>query len=340
MARLTSLLLLGAMGVSAQPHGHGHAHLHQKQRDVQPEERDIGDVIVATMGGDVVSWTQTEDYFAVAATLVVNSGNTATSAASVSATPTYAATTLATSTATSAAATATASSSSSSSSSSGSGVDSYTSFSDYCATYSSSSSKKRATYAQITQEGNVGDPYNCNMMLISSEEVASQYNNTAKFFGATEDVTCAYWNKISISGALNGWYKSEDSYQTFDLAAGAVQYIAFDDGSQGGAACFPSSSGLSWDEYGGLLGTWTEWGFNDVTTGWSGADASSIQAEAAGATIYGLEVCNADDTSATCSTISSGGSIITNAFNYALKAADGLGLNQEGSMKITVNLGY
>lgn len=337
MARLTSLILLGALGVSAQPHGHGHAHLHQKQRDVQNKERDIGDIVVAVINGDTVSWTQTEDYGVAAATLVVAADVAATTAASVSAEPTstYAATTLATSTSSSAVATATGSSSSSSS---GSGVSSYTSFADYCATYSSSS-KKRATYAQITQEGNVGDPYNCNMMLIT-EDIASEYNNTAKFYGATEDMTCAYWNKISSSGALNGWYKSEDSYQTFDLAAGAVQYIAFDDGSQGGASCFSASSGLAWDTYGGLVGTWTEWDFNDVTTGWSGADASSIQAEAAGTTIYGLEVCNADDTSAECSTISSGGSIVTNAFDYSLKAADGLGLNQEGNLKITINLGY
>lgn len=323
------------MGVAAQPHGHGHAHLHQKQRDIQNEERDIGDVIVAEINGDIVSWTQTEDYGAAATGLVVANENVAAASVSAEATSTYAATTLATSTSSSASATATASSSSSSS---GTGVTSYTSFTDYCSTYSSS--KKRATYAQITQTGNVGDPYNCNMMLISDEDVASQYNNTAKFYGATEDMVCAYWNKISSSGELNGWYKSEDSYQTFDLAAGAVQYIAFDDGSQGGASCFSASSGLSWDEYGGLVGTWTEWGFNDVTTGWSGADASSIQAEAAGTTIYGLQVCNADDTSAECSTISSGGSVITNAFNYALKAADGLGLNQEGGMRINVNLGY
>lgn len=329
MARLTSLLLLGALGVSAQPHGHGHAHLHQKQRDVKNQERDIGDIVVAVIDGDTVSWTQTENYYEAAATLVVAADVAATTAASVSATATstYAATTPATSSS-AAAATATASSSSSSS---------YTSFADYCSTYSST--KKRATYAQITQEGNVGDPYNCNMMLIT-EDLASEYNNTAKFYGATEAMTCAYWNKMSSSGGLNGWYKSEDSYQTFDLAADGVQYIAFDEGSQGGASCFPASSGLSWDSYGGLVGTWTEWDFNDVSTGWSGADASSIQAEAAGTTIYGLQVCNADDTSAECSTISSGGSVVTNAFDYSLKAADGLGLNQEGNLKITINLGY
>lgn len=336
MARLTSLLVLGAMGVAAQPHGHGHAHMHQKQRDVQNDARDIGDVIVAEINGDVVSWTQTEDYGPAATNLVIANANVAVASVSASATASVVATTLATSTSSSATATATATSTSSTSS--GNGVSEYTSFTDYCASYPSS--KKRATLAQITQEGNVGEPYNCNMMLISDEDVASQYNNTAKFFGAKEDMVCAYWNKISLSGALNGWYKDEDSYQTFDLPAGGVQYIAFDDGSQGSASCFSASSGLAWDSYGGLVGTWTEWGFNDVTTGWSGADASSIQAEAAGTTIYGLEVCNADDTSAACSTISSGGSVITNAFNYALKAADGLGLNQEGGMRITVNLGY
>ncbi|KUI70605.1 Allergen Asp f 4 [Cytospora mali] len=58
MARLTSLLLLGAIGVSAHPSAH--ARFHNKQRQV--EDRDIGDVITAIINGVEVSWTQTQDY--------------------------------------------------------------------------------------------------------------------------------------------------------------------------------------------------------------------------------------------------------------------------------------
>ena len=62
MARLTSLLLLGAIGASAHPSAH--ARFHNKQRNVQ--ERNIGDIITAVIDGVEVFWTQTEDYGASA----------------------------------------------------------------------------------------------------------------------------------------------------------------------------------------------------------------------------------------------------------------------------------
>lgn len=209
MSRLAALVLLGsALGVSAR-----HGHLHAKQRNVEAK-RD-GQVITATIDGAVVSWTMSGDYYDP--TPVANVNVDVAAAATTSA-----ATTLITSTsvaaATSTAAAAATATASSSSSSSSSGLTSYVSFEDNC----SSTSSKRATVAEIAQVGNTGTEdgaYGCNYILVATEEVAEQYDNYAEFYGATEDMTCYYWNKIAKDGSIAGWYTSTDSYFSFDVSS-------------------------------------------------------------------------------------------------------------------------
>lgn len=333
MARLASLLLLGATAASAHS-GHAHAHAHKHKRA-------DGDQICATIDGSYVCWTQEGDYYNPASTASTSSAAATTTPAAVNvnvnvaATTSAPSTTLATSTKSSSTAAATGDSSSSSGSvtTTGNFIDTYTEFG------SSSCISSRATKAQIAQVGNVGGTcYGSNFFVISDPDLAAKYDNTIAFTKASEDMTCYYWNKATADGSIAGWYTSTDSYFTFALAAGSTVYLAAEDGSQGAASCFPDSTGLLTDSNSAILGTWTEFTFVDVSTSWSAADASSIMAQDSDSTVYGVEVCTEDG--ATCSSIGANMSSYTNAFSAAEAALDGLGINVDGTMKIVVNLSY
>lgn len=336
MARLTSALLLGAaaIGASAHPSRHGHGAFHQKARNEQQVDK-RGDYIVATATFDgvaeVFSWaadattTPASTYDSEAAP-VVNAAVTTSS----SSTATYAAAT------SSAASTSGSSSGSGSSSSSATGtvIDSYTSFDDLCA-----SSSKRATKAQIAAVGNTGSTYGCNYALTSDADVAEQYTSYVKFYGATEDMTCYYWNKISSSGGINGFIESEDSWWSFDLSSGDVQYLVIDDGTYGAGTCQPKSAAPATNPSTGIfLYTWVEWTMVDSSTGWSDVDASCIQAELANDTVNGVEV-TAEGIDTT-SSVSPGGVTVVNGWNSANIDEDGLGVQTSGGLKVSANFGF
>ncbi|CAN8096234.1 unnamed protein product [Discula destructiva] len=334
MARLASLVLLGAALTSAHPgHGHNHAHKHRAV-DVE-EKRAIGDVISAVIDGVEVSWTQESDYYNPAAPSPA--ATTAPAVANVNVNL-GAATTLSTATKAYAAASTAAASSGSTTSTDTTGyaVSVYTDFSDITCL---GSSEKRATLAQINQVGNTGDScYGSNMLVVTDADVAAQYDNTIRMYGATEDMVCAYWNKASKTGQINGWYKDMDSYFTFDLPAAGTVYLAAENGTAGGASCFPKSTGIQFDNYGAIAGTWLEFTFIDVTYKWSAYDASCIIAENAGLLINGLEVCL--ESGEMCSSIGLNLATISAAFNAALAAADGIGGNVDGTMHIAANWGF
>lgn len=329
MARIASLLLLGATAVSAHAaHGHAHAHKHK---------RADGDKICTTIDGQYVCWTQEGDYYDGTSTSAAPTTTPAVNVnvnVNVAATSSAPSTTLATSTKSASTSASTGDSSSSGSTdTSGYAISTYTDFGDV------SCISSRATKEQIAQVGNVGGTcYGSNFFVITDSDLAAKYDNTITFSNATEDMVCYYWNKIAADGSIAGWYTSTDSYFTFDLAAGSTVYLAAEDGSQGAASCFPASTGLLTDSNSAILGTWTEFTFVDVTTGWSAADASSIMAQDSDSTVYGVEVCTEDG--ATCSSIGAGMSSYTNAFSAAEAALDGLGINLDGTMKIVVNLSY
>ncbi|PSR74039.1 hypothetical protein BD289DRAFT_380093 [Coniella lustricola] len=267
---------------------------------------------------------------AVATTLATST----TAAAAAAVTTTTAAAAVAAAATTAAAA---ASSTASASSSSAAGLTSYVSFEDNC----SSASSKRATVAEIAQVGNTGSEdgaYGCNYIQVATQDVAEQYDNYAVFYGATEDMTCYYWNKIAKDGSIAGWYTSTDSFFSFDLAAGSTQYLAIQNGTGGAGTCQPASLAPVTDANSALLYTWIEWDAVDVTTTWSAFDVSSIMAQDADGTVNGVEACTLDGT--TCSSISAGAATISNAFDLSLAAADGIGYNTGGTLKFKINLGF
>lgn len=216
--------------------------------------------------------------------------------------------------------------------SSGTGVSSYTKFCQ-------GGNSKRATAAEIAYKGNVGSggQYGCNMMAVQNHLV-SQYEYTMVFNNAGGDAECACWNKIGPDGGINGFFNGNEALK-FSLPAGGKQTIAVDSNSQVGCTCGEGSLPLT--PIGQFAGTWIEGDVGNLSNGgWSGWDASSLVAAAAGMDIPGLNVCGTGAQAGTCSTIFPGGSG-KNAFVAGTAAMDGLGLNcPPGGQSVIVTVGY
>ncbi|EGR52344.1 hypothetical protein MKX07_005701 [Trichoderma sp. CBMAI-0711] len=198
---------------------------------------------------------------------------------------------------------------------------------------------KRATAAEIAYKGNVGagGSYGCNIMTVD-ESLVDEYQYTMVFENAGDDTTCFCWNKIGPDGGINGFFKGNQAI-TFDVAAGGKQVVAVDTNSQVGCAC--GAGGPELTPIGQFASTWVEADFGNMSNGgWSGADASSLVAAAAGMTIPGLQVCGTGAAKGTCSTIYPGGKG-DNAFTAGTEALDGLGLNlAPGKTSIIVTIDY
>ncbi|RFU76810.1 allergen asp f 4 [Trichoderma arundinaceum] len=210
----------------------------------------------------------------------------------------------------------------------GSGPSVYTPF---C----SGSNSKRATAAEIAYKGNVGagGAYGCNIMAVQSNLV-DKYQYTMVFENAGGDSECFCWNKIGPDGGINGFFNGNEAMK-FKLPAGGKQVVAVDSNSQVGCAC--GTNGPELTPIGQFASTWVEADFANLSNrGWSGADASSIVAAAAGMNIPGLQVCGTGAAAGTCSTIYPGGKG-DNAFVGGTEYEDGLGLNlAPGKTSITV----
>lgn len=317
-------MILAAVGVSALPsgHAHNHAHLHR-----QAAKRDDEVLVTATIDGKVVSWTQGGSPFKAAhkPTAAVVQAAVATSSSVAAATTTssssVAAVTTTSSSSTAAAATTTSSSAaatstSSSSSGSGSGISTYEAFT------SCSSNTKRATTADIAYVGNTGcDGYGSNIKLIQSN-LASDYTYVVKAAnGGSSSMECKIWNKIGADGGINGFFSGNEA-DTFTLAAGSSQYIAFDKNSQGGMCCAEGSIALT--SYGEFNCPWLEFDFGSTkNSDYSGFDASAL-VEGSSGPWAPLKVCTEDNS--VCSTLDGNGSG-TNAYLPGDEALDGIGGN-------------
>lgn len=196
---------------------------------------------------------------------------------------------------------------------------------------------KRATAEDIAAKGNTGTAGNwgCNMMTVE-DSIADAYQYTTKFTNVdSEEYQVVCFNKIGPTGLIDGFWHAG---LTFTVAAGASQFVAFDENTQGGCAFGPGEvPKTGWGEY---AGTWIEFDFGSERNNfWSGADCSSlVAASEPGQPIFGCHLCDADET--TCSTIYPGGAGV-NAFIAGTAALDGLGLNiPAGDVHLKVNIGH
>lgn len=296
-----SLVLLTALTAGsavARLHGHERRHQHH-QRNV--EERAVGDVVTATIDGQVVSWINEWSGVPTAAAQVASA---ASAPAESSATPT-----------------ASATSSSSSGTATGFGA------------------RTSPSGSGINYVGNVGNPWGSNIIEISEDEVKN-YKYTLKFLGDSihEPWTVTFWNKIGPDGKLDGWYGN--SALTFQIKPGETKYVACDEDTQGAFGAAPGES-LPKDAEGGWASVWGEFDFGNTSNdGWSGFDVSAIQAQNAGLPVQSLKICDAASENV-CSSIAARLSNVVNAYTSNLAAENGIGGNiPPGPLNLVVYLNY
>ncbi|PWY78571.1 allergen Asp f 4 [Aspergillus sclerotioniger CBS 115572] len=328
-----SMLLLTALAAGstvARLHGHERRHHHN-------DKRAVGDIVVATIDGEKVSWKN--EWSGVAATVAVEAEAAVTQIA-VDAKPTQVSVTSSVVASVSAVPTAATSSSSSTGATASGSCSSWTqtlSSGDYSrAGFGKSTVSKRTTDA-IYYTGNVGSPWGSNIIEVDASN-ACQYKHVVRIDGSeTDDWTVVFWNKIGPTGGLNGWYGH--SALTLTIKPGTSRYVAFDDDSQGGWGAAKGDK-LPTDQYGGYSCTWGEFDFGNTSNdGWSGWDVSAIQAQNAGQEIQGMKIC--DHTGSGCSTITNSASSVINAYTAALAAADGIGGSvSAGPVRLQVNIDF
>ncbi|KAK4451345.1 hypothetical protein QBC34DRAFT_400796 [Podospora aff. communis PSN243] len=208
---------------------------------------------------------------------------------------------------------------------------------------SANSKAKRVTYDQIMYVGELGTgngcPWNSNMMLINANQVdkykyVQEYKNVAN---EKYQVRCA--NKMGADGKLTGQFEVPGQNQlVFDLQPGESKYVASMGNTQ--VACAFAPGTVPKTSHGQFAGNWLEADFeNSSNGGWSGADCSSLVAQAYGMHVPGCRVCEpASDRE--CSTILEGG-IGTNAYTIGMEALDGIGLNlPPGKVFLLVEVGF
>ncbi|KAJ5934919.1 hypothetical protein N7466_004466 [Penicillium verhagenii] len=190
-----------------------------------------------------------------------------------------------------------------------------------------------------TYTGNVGSPYGSNIITVSESE-ASSYKYVVQFTGSnTDDWKVVIWNKYSSDGTMDGWYGN--ACHTFTLAAGDTVYYAFDTDSQGGWTAAKGST-IPTDDYGGYASTWGEFDFGStVNSGWSGFDVSAIMAQDADLSVQGMSICDAYNSDATCSSITTGAGTVSNAYTSAETDVGGIGGNlSAGPVRLAVVIDY
>lgn len=327
----TSLLLLAALTAGsavARLHGHERRHAHEAA-----DKRAVGDVVYATIDGQLVSWinewsgvpaTTTTTAAAAAAAAPTAATEVTVPAAPAAPNPAPAATTDTPAAAAAPAAPAAA-------------VDWTASPANGQFSTQGFGGRTSPSGSGINYAGNVGIPWGSNIIEVAPA-VASQYQYVAKVVGSNTDVwTVVFWNKIGPDGKLDGWYGH--SALTLTLQPGEVKYVAFDSNSQGAWGAAKGTS-LPTDQWGGYSCTWGEFDFGDENNnGWSGWDVSAIQAQAASQEVQGMKIC--DHLGTGCSWITNAAAEIVNAYTFVERFLDGLGGNSGSqAVRLEVHIDY
>lgn len=203
-----------------------------------------------------------------------------------------------------------------------------------------SSKSKRVTYEQVMYTGNLGTnggcKWNSNLMEVPNS-IADKYKYVQKYTNVAKEpyqVICG--NKMGADGQLTGMFKVEGQQQLiFTLKPGETKTVVADSNTQGVCAFAPKE--VPRTIHGQYAGVWAEFDFENTSNkGWSGADCSSLVAQA-----YNMDVpgCRMSE-GGVDSTILAGG-IGDNAYTKGMEELDGIGLNiVPGKTVIEVKVGF
>lgn len=203
-----------------------------------------------------------------------------------------------------------------------------------------SSKSKRVTYDQIMYTGNTGTSggckWNSNLMQVSNS-IADKYQYVQKYTNvASEPYQVVCGNKMGADGQLTGMFKVPGQEQLiFTLQPGETKTVVADTNTQGVCAFAPNE--VPCTTHGQYAGVWAEFDFsNESNQGWSGADCSSLVAQAYSMDVPGCRMSHGGIDS----TILPGGRGI-NAYTIGMEKLDGIGLNiVPGKTVIEVKVGF
>ncbi|KAK3335890.1 hypothetical protein B0T19DRAFT_22530 [Cercophora scortea] len=213
-------------------------------------------------------------------------------------------------------------------------------FIPFCSDSSATKKVKRVTNAQIMYTGNLGTangcPWNSNMMVVPNN-IANKYKHVQTYTNVAStayQVVCG--NKMGADGLLTGMFKTDaNKHLVFTLQPGETKTVVAESNTQ--AICAFAPGEVPTTTFGQFAGNWVEVDFDNTSNGgWSGADCSSLVAQAYNMDVPGCSVCS----SGTCSDILPGGKG-TNAYTKGMEALDGIGLNlAPGKVNLTVKVGF
>jgi hypothetical protein len=205
---------------------------------------------------------------------------------------------------------------------------------------SSSSKAKRVTMDQILYKGNTGTnngcTWNSNIMEVANS-LADKYDNVQKYTNVASEpyqVICA--NKMGADGQNTGSFEVPGQNPLiFMLQPGETKTVVADTDTQGICAFAPKKVPLTIHSQ--YAGVWAEFDFSSKPNqGWSGADCSSLVAQAYGMDVPGCRMSHGGVNS----DILPGG-IGTNAYTIGMEKLDGIGLNIiPGKTVIEVKVGF
>lgn len=199
---------------------------------------------------------------------------------------------------------------------------------------------KRVTEAQVMYTGNLGTdggcPWGSNLMAVA-DSLIGKYQYTQKYTNVADvpyQVVCG--NKMGADRQLTGMFKVPGQKQLiFTLAPGESRTVVADSNTQGVCAFAPNEVPLTDD--GQFAGVWAEFDVgSDVNKGWSGADCSSLVAQAYKMDVPGCKISH----SGVDSIILPGGKG-DNAYTIGMEKLDGIGLNViPGAVHFEVAVGF
>jgi len=213
-------------------------------------------------------------------------------------------------------------------------------FIPFCGGTSAASKSKRVTYEQVMYTGNQGTnggcKWNSNLMVVPNS-IAKKYKYVQTYTNVAKEpyqVICA--NKMGADGGLTGMFKVEGQKQLiFMLQPGETKTVVADSNTQGVCAFAPNE--VPTTIHGQYAGCWAEFDFENTSNkGWSGADCSSLVAQA-----YDMDVPGCRMAEGGVDSIIRPGGKGENAYTKGMEKLDGIGLNIiAGAVTIQVDVGF
>ncbi|KAJ5103833.1 Allergen [Penicillium argentinense] len=349
-----SVLLAAALTAGsavARLHGHERRHAHPKlelelegpapteapKAEVDIEQRDVGDMVYATIDGVLQSWINEWSGEVASETSSTSTSTSFSTTITPTPTPEFTASPSAVESTVIPVPTSNAGSGSSSGASGGNWYDAPSDGQFSRDAFGGTTASTKTGPLDWDYHGNVGIPWGSNIALVDEAD-ASKYKHVIRFEGAHDEPwNLLFWNTYGPDGKMDGFWSPHAALK-FSLPKGSVKYVAIDDNTQGGWAA--AQGDIPTTFFGQYASTWGEFDMsNEQNDGQSGWDVSCIIAQLNGLDIQGMRIC--DHNKENCSYIGKGLAGLLNAYTSADQGTKNLAVTGgPGAIRLVVDLDY